>query len=87
MIPLAEARARVLAGCQPLGPRPHPLAEAQGLVIASDVAATELIPPFPNSAVDGYAVRAVDVAEASWARSPRVPRSTGRWVPARPCGS
>ena len=72
MIPLAEARARVLAGCDPLGPRPHSLAEARGLVIASDVAATELIPPFPNSAVDGYAVRAVDVAEASPERPSRL---------------
>lgn len=38
-----------------------PLAEAAGLVLASDVAAPHDVPPFPNSAVDGFAVRAVDL--------------------------
>ena len=47
-----------------------------GLVLAADVVAVEDVPPFANSAVDGYAVRAADVADAptssclrSWARS------------------
>jgi molybdopterin molybdotransferase len=64
MITLEEARARVLGGCAPLAPRPRALADARGLVVAADVAATELIPPFPNSAVDGFAVRAADTAGA-----------------------
>lgn len=38
-----------------------PLAEAAGLVLASDVVAPHDVPPFPNSAVDGFAVRAVDL--------------------------
>jgi molybdenum cofactor synthesis domain-containing protein len=65
MISLAEARAHVLGGCERLAPRPHALAEALGLVTAVEVVAAELIPPFPNTAVDGYAVRSADVATAS----------------------
>ena len=35
-----------------------------GRVVAQDVVATEFIPPFANSAVDGFAVRAQDVSTA-----------------------
>src|SRR5215210_3447067 len=72
MMPLEDARARVLGGCAPLDPRPHPLAEARGLVVAGDVVAAELIPPFPNTAVDGFAVRATDTAGAGPARPARL---------------
>src|SRR5436305_10216837 len=41
-----------------------PLAAAAGLVLAEDVPATVSLPPFDNSAMDGYAVRAADVTEA-----------------------
>ncbi|WET78894.1 molybdopterin molybdotransferase MoeA [Amycolatopsis sp. QT-25] len=41
-----------------------PLASAAGLVLAEDVRAGISLPPFDNSAMDGYAVRAADVAEA-----------------------
>ncbi len=64
MIPLEEAMAFVLAGCEPLPPRPVPRDEAVGCVLAQDVRAGEDVPPFPNTAMDGYAVRAVDVADA-----------------------
>jgi molybdopterin molybdotransferase len=40
------------------------LREALGLVLASDVTAPHDLPPFPNSAMDGYAVRAADVSTA-----------------------
>ncbi|MFD2474923.1 molybdopterin molybdotransferase MoeA [Amycolatopsis silviterrae] len=40
-----------------------PVAEAAGLVVARDVPADVSLPPFDNSAMDGYAVRAADVAE------------------------
>ncbi|MET7995111.1 gephyrin-like molybdotransferase Glp [Amycolatopsis sp. NPDC005232] len=46
-----------------------PLAEAAGFVLAEDVHAGVSLPPFDNSAMDGYAVRAADVAGAS-AESP-----------------
>lgn len=39
-----------------------PLADARGLVLSEDVAARFAIPPFTNSAMDGFAVRAADVA-------------------------
>jgi len=45
--------------------RAVPLREAWGTVIAQDVVATEDVPPFANSAVDGYAVQAADVNGAS----------------------
>lgn len=64
MIPLEEAVAVVLAGCRPLPPRRISLTSAGGCVLASDVTAAEPVPPFANTAMDGYAVRAVDVATA-----------------------
>ena len=65
MIPLADARAAVLAACPPLDPRLVPLAEAVGCVTAEPVVAAEAVPSFANSAMDGFAVRAADVAGAS----------------------
>ena len=64
MIPLDEALAHVLAGCRPLPAARVPAAGARGLVLAEDVVATEAVPPFANSAMDGYAVRAADVVAA-----------------------
>jgi molybdopterin molybdotransferase len=64
VISLEEASAFVLAGCEPLPPRPVPRDEAAGCVLAADVRATEDVPPFANTAMDGYAVRAADVADA-----------------------
>lgn len=65
MITLAEAREHVLARCAPRGPVPVPLADALGCVLAGPVVATEPVPPWANSAMDGYAVRSVDVAGAA----------------------
>jgi molybdopterin molybdotransferase len=64
VIPLEEARAHVLARIAPLGVEDAALAEALGAVTAEAVVATESVPPFPNSAMDGYAVRAVDTIGA-----------------------
>jgi molybdenum cofactor synthesis domain-containing protein len=38
-------------------------ADAAGLILANDVVATEQVPPFANTAVDGYAVKSADVAQ------------------------
>jgi molybdenum cofactor synthesis domain-containing protein len=62
MIPLDEAIATVLAGCRPLEPQVRPLADALGCVLVDDVTAAEAVPPFANTAMDGYAVRAADLA-------------------------
>jgi molybdenum cofactor synthesis domain-containing protein len=44
---------------------PVALDDALGCVLAADVRAPEPVPPFANSAMDGYAVRAADVADAT----------------------
>ena len=64
-----EHRARVLEAIEPLTDFPQPLMEALGLAAAEDVIAEVALPSFDNSAMDGYAVRADDVATAT-AESP-----------------
>jgi molybdopterin molybdotransferase len=61
--PLDAAQQLVLEACPPLEPVEASLDELDGLVLAHDVVAAEQVPPFVNSAVDGYAVLADDVAE------------------------
>lgn len=65
MVPFAEARAHVVERCVPRGPAPVALDDALGCVLAGAVVAGEPVPPWDNSAMDGYAVRAADVAGAS----------------------
>ena len=62
LMPVAEALARVLAEAQALPSEQAPLAEAHGRVLAANVSALRTQPPANVSAMDGYAVRAVDVA-------------------------
>src|SRR6267143_1177260 len=59
-----DALARILAGVPTLPAVESPLLDALGLVLAEDVAADRDVPPFRNSAMDGYAVRGEDVASA-----------------------
>jgi len=63
MIPLHVAQEAVLAGCNPLTPVQVAYSDMTGRVLAQDVVATEDVPPFHNTAVDGYAVRAADTEE------------------------
>lgn len=65
MISLGDARARVLRDCHLLPVADVPLAEALGLVTAEDVRSTEDVPPFANTAMDGFAVVAADTVGAS----------------------
>ncbi len=67
MMDLEVARARVLEGCRALPPQDVPLAHAAGLVLAEAVVSDQLLPPFANTAVDGYAVRSADVTAADGA--------------------
>ena len=64
LLPLAEAQAHVLAACAPLHPSAVRLADALGLVASVPVTAESAVPPFDNSAMDGYAVRAADTTAA-----------------------
>ena len=59
-----EALERILARVRPLDPEPTDLLETLGATLAEDVVADRDVPPFRNSAMDGYAVRGVDVATA-----------------------
>ncbi len=63
LMPVAEALSRVLAAAEPLPGEATPLADAHGRVLASDLAALRTQPPAAVSAMDGYAVRAADVAK------------------------
>jgi molybdenum cofactor synthesis domain-containing protein len=64
MIPLADARAHVLERCRRLPAAELALRDAVGCVTAESVSSTELIPPFDNTAMDGFAVRATDTSGA-----------------------
>ncbi|MDP9266303.1 MAG: molybdopterin molybdotransferase MoeA [Chloroflexota bacterium] len=60
-----DALARILGRVRPLRAHELPLApDLQGQTLAEDVTAERDVPPFRNSAMDGYAVRGADVAEA-----------------------
>jgi molybdopterin molybdotransferase len=65
MITVEEHRDAVLAAVSRLPARRVPLAEALGCILAEDVTAVLSVPPFDNSAMDGYAVRAEDVVAAT----------------------
>lgn len=65
MLSIPEALARVLDATVPLAPVRVPLADALGLCLAESVAADRDSPPFDKSLMDGYAVRAADLNEAS----------------------
>ena len=62
MISVDEAVQRVTAAFRPLDIETVPINEAHGRVLAEDAKARLTQPPFPVSAMDGYAVRARDVA-------------------------
>ncbi len=65
LVAYPQALERVLTRIAALdrpGPQELPISEAVGLVTAAPVEAPEAVPPFDNSAVDGFAVRSCDVA-------------------------
>lgn len=64
LVDVATARSRVLAACPLLPAVTVPLDSALGLVTATALHAAEAVPPFANTAMDGYAVRAADTAGA-----------------------
>jgi molybdenum cofactor synthesis domain-containing protein len=65
VIPLADAQAEVIDACPPKPARLVEVGDAVGLVLAEPVTAADDVPPFANTAMDGYAVRAADVAAAT----------------------
>jgi molybdopterin molybdotransferase len=73
MIELEKAVETILASIPAPKPELIPLAEACRRVAAEAILASTDLPPFDNSAVDGYAVRAQDVASASPKNSVSLP--------------
>jgi len=65
LVPLDEARERVLSQIEPLPPLELPLTDAYGCVAAADIVSTVDLPEFASSAMDGFAVRASDVVGAA----------------------
>ncbi|MEV1292311.1 gephyrin-like molybdotransferase Glp [Pseudonocardia sp. NPDC049635] len=70
---VSEHAAAVAALVPPTGTERVPLAEASGRVLAEDMTAGVALPPFDNSAMDGYAVRAAELAGASEAAPVTLP--------------
>lgn len=60
MLSVEEALERILEQIEPLGVKHVPLTESLGHVLAEDVAAPEDMPPFANSAMDGFALLSRD---------------------------
>jgi molybdopterin molybdotransferase len=64
LLEIEDARRLVLGAVTPLAPEPVELQAALGRALAEDVSAAQPVPTFDNSAMDGFAVRAQDVAAA-----------------------
>jgi molybdopterin molybdotransferase len=61
----AEAARLIVADFQALAPARRPLRDALDAVLAEDVTSPLDLPPWDNSAMDGYAVRSADVAQGA----------------------
>ncbi len=89
--PVDRHLADILATVRPLAPLELDLERALGAVLAEDVTAPVDLPPFANSAMDGYAVVAADLANApvtlpvteDVAAGDAVPRAIGPGLAAR----
>ena len=65
LVPVEDHLGRILDAVTPLSPLELTLADAHGCVLAEDISSTFPLPPFDNSAMDGYAIRSEDVRTAS----------------------
>ncbi len=64
LLTVDEAIERILAAIAPLPAERTPLDEASGRVLAEDIRSDINLPPFDNSSMDGFALRAADIASA-----------------------
>ncbi|HET9847036.1 MAG TPA: gephyrin-like molybdotransferase Glp [Candidatus Dormibacteraeota bacterium] len=72
VLTVAQARQRILQRIASLNPEDVPISRARNRVLAEEVRSERDVPPFANSAMDGYAVRASDVQSASPAQPVRL---------------
>jgi molybdopterin molybdotransferase len=73
MLDVDAALRQVLSAFAPLEAISVALLDAANMVLADDVIARDDVPPFRNSAMDGYAVRAADTVSATWSAPARLP--------------
>ena len=85
MLSVTQAFDKLLATVSPLEAVPLPLADVLGLTLAEDVSAPEDSPPFDKSLMDGFAVRAADVANGFLSLKVVEVVTAGR-VPSKPVG-
>jgi molybdopterin molybdotransferase len=64
MLSVADASRRILERVRPIGGEEVPLAQARGRILVAAVRAGRPLPPWDNSAMDGFAVRVADLAAA-----------------------
>ena len=64
MIELKEVQEFIFSQCSKLSTDEVEISKSRGLVLADTVISNDDIPPFPNTAMDGYAVRALDTVNA-----------------------
>ena len=87
LISLEEARETMLALIGTIETETCATPEAFGRVLRQPIEARDLIPPFDNSAMDGYAVHAADLAAASGENPVTLPVASGcrpaRWQRSR----
>jgi molybdopterin molybdotransferase len=72
VIPVEDARARVLGHVAVMGTEQVEIARALHRVLAEDVVVPRDVPPWPNSSMDGYALRSADTAAATGAAPARL---------------
>ncbi|MGB8644102.1 MAG: gephyrin-like molybdotransferase Glp [Anaerolineae bacterium] len=72
MISVEQARAYILAHFKPLEPERVPILDALDRVLVEEIVSDLDVPPFPNSSMDGYAVRAEDIRGAGGATPVRL---------------
>ena len=77
MVSVEEALQKILSRIEVLEPETKPILDCLGQVLAEDMRSTIDIPPLDNSAMDGYAVKAEDIHDASEA-SPKILSVTGK---------
>src|SRR5215208_5314564 len=70
LLSVDQARERILSHFQPVTTETLSLAGCSYRVLAQDMIAANDLPPFDNSSMDGFAIRAADVVDAT-AASPR----------------
>jgi len=70
LLSVDQARERILSNFQPVTTETLPLTGCSNRVLAQDISAANDFPPFDNSSMDGFAVRAADT-QAATSASPR----------------